>query len=393
MQFSFVINNTNLAGKEYKTPFTGNVNSYQCLFEINSDIKNLQWFCVFSVDDNCYVQHIVDNACYIPKEVLLSENTIKIGCYATNMAENDYKRISTNWLYFKSLEGAYTDGTLPEIPEPDVWETLVSKAVPIIGENGNWYTYDMEIGDYVDTGVSAGGDISSIQEELENKADKTEVYTKDEVDNKIGSVYRACGTKTTSTLPYNPNLGDVYNLSVSGENNPYGQRNDVVINIFQNEHIVIDELYVNEKYMYITNTRGVELLSHYPTNSEREDWENNRVILVTGIDNETNTTYNVMLDAYVDSVGDGYAIVKWKQNYWWDGAKEEYYNELEISAIEWEFKVADGDNVVWTDTGWDKLSGTIDTSNFATKEDIGDIETALDNIIAIQDDLIGGDGV
>ena len=185
MQFSFVINNSNLSGKEYKTPFTGNVNSYQCLFEINSDIKNLEWFCVFSVDDNCYVQHIVDNACYIPKEVLLSENTIKIGCYATNMAENDYKRISTNWLYFKSLEGAYTEGTLPEIPEPDVWETLVAKSVPVIGENGNWYTYSMTEGEYVDTGMpaSGGGEYPSngytneeIDKKLINKVDKKEGY-------------------------------------------------------------------------------------------------------------------------------------------------------------------------------------------------------------------------
>lgn len=32
-------------------------------------------------------------------------------------------------------------------------------------------------------------------------------------------------------------------------------------------------------------------------------------------------------------------------------------------------------------------------NKFATKEEVGDIETALDGIIAIQKELIGGDGV
>ena len=41
--------------------------------------------------------------------------------------------------------------------------------------------------------------------------------------------------------------------------------------------------------------------------------------------------------------------------------------------------------------------GDVDLSNYYTKEEIntqiGDIETALDAIIAIQNELIGGDGV
>lgn len=157
MEFSFVINNTRLSSKENKIPYTGNVNSYQCLFDIHSDIEGLAWFCVFAVDDDCYVQPIIDNACYIPHEVLVSENKIKLGCYATNLSQDDYKRVSTNWLYFKSLAGAYTEGTTPDIPEPDVWETLVLKSVPKIGDNGNWYVFNIEKGEYVDTGVKASG--------------------------------------------------------------------------------------------------------------------------------------------------------------------------------------------------------------------------------------------
>lgn len=173
MQFSFIINNTNLKIAETKLPYTGNVNSYRCVFDITSDIDNLSWFCVFGTNGSYYIQQIMGNACYIPAEVLMSENTIQIGCYATNMAENDYKRISTNWVYLKALEGAYTEGSLPEIPSPDVWETLVSKAIPTIGANGNWYIYDMSLGEYVDTGVKASGGGSG---------DLSDYYTSEAVD-------------------------------------------------------------------------------------------------------------------------------------------------------------------------------------------------------------------
>jgi hypothetical protein len=35
----------------------------------------------------------------------------------------------------------------------------------------------------------------------------------------------------------------------------------------------------------------------------------------------------------------------------------------------------------------------VDLTEYATKEEVGDIETALDHIIAIQNEMIGGDSV
>lgn len=158
MQYNFTINNDKIVCDERGTPFTGNVNTYRCVFDITTTLANLVWFCVFEREGKAYVQPIVENECFIPHEVLISEGAIKIGCFATNLKEDDYKRISTNWVYFNSLEGAYTEASVPEIPEPDVWETLVLKSVPIIGENGNWYIYDIGTNSYVDTGVYADVD-------------------------------------------------------------------------------------------------------------------------------------------------------------------------------------------------------------------------------------------
>lgn len=158
MQYNFTINNDKIVCNKNSTPYTGNINTYRCVFDITAKIDNLSWFCVFEREDKAYVQPILNNECFIPHEVLTSEGTIKIGCYATNLNENDYKRISTNWVYFKSLEGAYSDASTPDVPEPDVWEELVLKSVPIIGENGNWYIYDISQEKYVDSGVKAEGD-------------------------------------------------------------------------------------------------------------------------------------------------------------------------------------------------------------------------------------------
>ena len=157
MQYDFRVINDKMVCDKREMPLTGNVNTYRCVFEIESEIENLVWFCVFERDGKAFVQPILDNECFIPSEVLLSEGAIKIGCYGTNLKENDYKRVSTNWVYFNSLEGAYSEASTPDIPEPSVWEEIVLKAIPIIGENGNWFVFDVAQMEYVDSGVSAEG--------------------------------------------------------------------------------------------------------------------------------------------------------------------------------------------------------------------------------------------
>jgi hypothetical protein len=157
MQYTFVVNNDKITCTQYDVPYTGNINTYRCVFQITSDIEGLVWFCVFSCDGKAYVKHIEDGECYIPKEVLLSEGVIKIGCYATNLNEDDYKLLSTNWVYFNSLDGAYSEASIPEIPEPDVWAELVLKSVPVIRDNGNWHVFSIAENKYIDTGVNAQG--------------------------------------------------------------------------------------------------------------------------------------------------------------------------------------------------------------------------------------------
>lgn len=175
MQYDFFIHNDRLMCNEVVAPYTGNVNTYQFIFKINTHIKGLQWFCVFKQGEMDIVVPIIEDACSIPPEVLQSEGLVHIGCYATNGKEDDFKRLSTNWLMFQTSKGAYTEGTAPETPTPDLWEMLIFKTVPYIGDNGNWFVYDIEKGEYIDSGLKAQGHTPEKGIDYWTYADKKEV--------------------------------------------------------------------------------------------------------------------------------------------------------------------------------------------------------------------------
>lgn len=156
MDIKLYINNDKLTCRNFFSINTGNVETYRCVFDIKTTLPGLTWFCVFKQGENVHRRAIKDNSCSVP-EITDSNEPLFIGCYATNSDETDFKRLSTNWLNANLKSGAYSEATAPETPSPDVWETLVSKSVPIIGENGNWYLYDFSSGEYKDSGVSAQG--------------------------------------------------------------------------------------------------------------------------------------------------------------------------------------------------------------------------------------------
>lgn len=183
---NFEIHNDRLKSVKYPKGVTGNVNTYVCHFDIACDIPNLLWFCIFKQGETVYRQIIENNTCKIPQEVLVNTEPLYIGCYGTN-ANDDIKRVSTNLIYFEVKEGAYSESTMPDTPAPDVWETLVSKTIPIIGENGNWFVYDIAAGEYVDTGKPSGG--SSLSESQLEHINKIP-----EIEENIGDIDKALDT-------------------------------------------------------------------------------------------------------------------------------------------------------------------------------------------------------
>ena len=135
MRIDFIIKNDMLVLERQRDTFSGNVNFYECYFDIQTN-RELVWICVFKKGNEAYQQVIENGICMIPAEVLMGEGELEIGCYASDNAEK-FQRISTNWVSIHVSNGAYSEGTAPKIPEKDVWETLVLKGIPYIGENGN----------------------------------------------------------------------------------------------------------------------------------------------------------------------------------------------------------------------------------------------------------------
>ena len=178
MKHIFFIDNDKLICQKFRSLYTGNVNTYKCVFRIKSDVQGLTWFCVFKHGDLIRQTEIVNNSCMIPHELLSNKGTLSIGCYAVNPDENNYKRISTGWVNINLKTGAYSEATAPDIPSPDVWETLILKSVPYIGDNGNWFIYSLEENKYIDSGVSASGG---------GGGSPVDAYTKSETDKLLDS--------------------------------------------------------------------------------------------------------------------------------------------------------------------------------------------------------------
>lgn len=158
MTFYFTLDGDSLVLSDYKTVAkTGNVNSYTCNFNLDKDLDDLDVFSTFKSGDKVYTIKLSDDfSCTIPHELLTETGEISVGIYATNFGGEDFKRISSNWVNLAVNDGAYAEElTAPPTPTPDFWEVLASKMTPKIGDNGNWFIWDLESGKYHDTNVSA----------------------------------------------------------------------------------------------------------------------------------------------------------------------------------------------------------------------------------------------
>ena len=155
-----------------KEAITGNSNTYIAEFSLNEDWENLLRYAVFTKDENTFICILDEkNSCILPNEILANTGIASIGVYGTNL-DSDIKRISTNTVNIEILEGSFTSEAIPVLPTPSVWEQLTKYTIPKIGENDNWYLYNLTTGEYEDTGVLA-------------RPDSITYYKKEDVDDAI----------------------------------------------------------------------------------------------------------------------------------------------------------------------------------------------------------------
>lgn len=68
--------------------------------------------------------------------------------------------------------------------------------------------------------------VTTVETELDLKADKSNTYTKSQIDAKLSGIYRVKGSCTFESLPTNPTVGDAWNITndftLNGESYPFG---------------------------------------------------------------------------------------------------------------------------------------------------------------------------
>lgn len=107
---------------------SGSTGYYKCEFFFSDDWSELSKFAVFVQNDSAYTVEILENACFMPAEVISKAGTVAIGVYGSTVQTDNPVRISTDFVHIIVKEGAYRDGTEPSVPAPDLWEVYFERA-------------------------------------------------------------------------------------------------------------------------------------------------------------------------------------------------------------------------------------------------------------------------
>lgn len=129
-------------------------NYLKCKFEFCEDWKGVIKTAIFTAATGDIFNVILENdACTIPYEV------INYPHFTVSVFGGDL--ITVNRATVDVLKSGYAKGETPKEPTPDVYTQIINitkdaiKHQPMIGLNKNWFVWDIEKKEYVDTGVRA----------------------------------------------------------------------------------------------------------------------------------------------------------------------------------------------------------------------------------------------
>ncbi len=157
MNYSFNVDKDFIEENSQINLYSGNVNTYTFSFNMGEEWNEYIKFGIFIKNGRAYNVKVEEAQLKVPQEILQTPGDVSFGVYGTN-GDDDIKRLSTNLITFKVNQGAYRSSKAPGVHEPDFWETLLSKYVPKIIDN-KWHIYDINSGEYIDTGVVALGKV------------------------------------------------------------------------------------------------------------------------------------------------------------------------------------------------------------------------------------------
>ncbi len=135
MIFNFNITNDSLSLNSDFAAYSGNENYYLCKFNfLSSDWQGLSKFAVFTFNDTAVSVPLADDECMVPAQVLNQSGSFYLGVFGTNASEEDFRRISTGLICLSVGEGAYTEGSAPSAPAPDMWEIYLASVQDYVAQ-------------------------------------------------------------------------------------------------------------------------------------------------------------------------------------------------------------------------------------------------------------------
>ncbi len=210
---------------------------------------------------------------------------------------------------------------------------------------------------------TVGGEWTSLSDQL------SVFVTKDDLNKKLSSIYKVKGSKQNFTdLPTSGNtIGDVWNIE-----------NEYMLSkmVYPITVIGTDDSYLNEVGWLLLNCNN----ETFPAEVQESS-----VTIYDSTGKKIGSGYipyggSSVIQASVTTLESGNYYVEFSPD-----LAEYHTTKLELKEIR------SGDNVVWTENGWDVLAGTVDLSDYVTKEELGNIETALAQIEALQNSYINGE--
>lgn len=188
----------------------------------------------------------------------------------------------------------------------------------------------------------------AVKAELDKKTDKSttlegygieDAYTKTEVDSKVSRVYRPCGSKTVKAINElsNQEIGDVYNCLDNGELTPILSDDATLTFVYYGDDDSVFE-YSGQKtpqkgWFVMADLSGGCYVKSYDIEMKHIHFDGKTTSIT-----ETEFTNGDVVNIYG-------------------------FNNVITT-------VSEGDNVAWTENGWDKLAATIDLSGYIQKTDI-----------------------
>lgn len=174
MQLEFSVDKQIITRTDNNQVVENSRNYLSCQFNFCDDWHGITKTAVFIAANGDIFNVILENdVCVVPWEV------IKYSHFSVSVFGGDL--ITANRVVISVIKSGYAEGKTPSDPTPDVYQQILNSVKPpYIGDNGNWFVWDIESKSFVDSGYKAQGEIP--KEDIKNYVDEQTAIIKSDIE-------------------------------------------------------------------------------------------------------------------------------------------------------------------------------------------------------------------